>query len=103
MTHKDKPAKQHTAYLVHTDGRKEEVKPKNGTDFSLEELQGFVGGYIQILHMGRGDLMVVDEEGKLKNLPHNRDATALAYFNGKLFKGDYIVGTVLICHKSMVK
>lgn len=95
--------KSYQPFLIKPDGEKQEVNPKNGTDFSLEELQGFVGGYVQILHMGRGELMVVNEEGKLKNLPRNRDATALAYYKGRLFKGDYIVGTVLICHKSQIK
>lgn len=33
--------------LYTTDGGRRKVTPSNGTDFSLEELQGFVGGYIE--------------------------------------------------------
>lgn len=95
--------KSYQPFLIKPDGEKQEVNPKNGTDFSLEELQGFVGGYVQILHMGRGELMVINEEGKLKNLPVNRDATACAHWRGRLLEGDYIVGPVLICHKSQIK
>lgn len=95
--------KSYQPFLIKPDGEKQEVNPKNGTDFSLEELQGFVGGYVQILHMGRGELMVVNEEGKIKNLPLNKDATAVAHWRGRLLEGDYIVGPVLICHKSQIK
>lgn len=95
--------KSYQPFLIKSDGEKQKVNPKNGTDFSLEELQGFVGGYIQILHMGRGELMVINEEGKLKNLPLNRDATAIANLRGRLLEGDYIVGPALICHKSQIK
>ena len=103
MTHKDKPAKQHTAYLVHTDGRKEEVKPKNGTDFSLEELQVYVGGYIQVINLGRSEVMVINEEGKLKNLPTNGEASFIAHMRKAIFTFDRIVGNAVVCHKSMVK
>ncbi len=95
--------KSYQPFLIKPDGEKQEVNPKNGTDFSLEELQGFVGGYIQILHIGRCELMVINEEGKLKNLPLNRDATAIANLRGRLLEGDYIVGPALICHKSQIK
>ena len=37
------------AILIDTDGEEKEVSPKNGDKFSLEELQGFVGGQIQIV------------------------------------------------------
>ena len=32
--------------LLKANGTKCDVLPKNGTDFSIEELQGFVGGYV---------------------------------------------------------
>ena len=37
------------AILIEATGRVQGVFPANGTDFSLEELQGFVGGYIEII------------------------------------------------------
>lgn len=37
----------------------------------LETLQGFVGGYIEAVNMGQGVCLVVNEEGKLNNMPVN--------------------------------
>lgn len=50
--------------LYTTDGGRRKVTPSNGTDFSLEELQGFVGGYIEIIRLGDNRLVIVNEEGK---------------------------------------
>lgn len=91
------------SFLLRTNGKKEQVNPKNGTDFSLDELQGFVHGYIQIVHLGRGEIMVINEEGKLMNLPLNKDATIIAKWNGAISSRDGIVGNALLCHESMVK
>ena len=35
------------ATLIKADGTIEEIKPKNGTDFQLEELQKYVDGNIE--------------------------------------------------------
>ena len=39
--------------MIHitTDNAVQVVPPKNGEDYSLEELQGFVGGYIEIVRL----------------------------------------------------
>ena len=39
--------------VIFTDGAKKNVEPSNGTDFSLEELRGFVGGHIELVKIGR--------------------------------------------------
>lgn len=84
------------AKYIKTDGSIINVEPKNGKDFSLKELQGFVGGCIEIVYLPNGDLMVVNEEGKMNDLPINMKAT-MAYGL------DVIVGNVLWCNKSQVK
>lgn len=43
------------AKIIYTDGREVDVTPKNGTDFSLEELQEVVGGYIEIIYVKGND------------------------------------------------
>lgn len=88
------------AKIFKTDGDVLNVEPKNGKDFSLEELQAVVGGYIEIADMG-DEFMVLNEEGKLLNLPLNERATAL--YKKKVYAGDYIVGDVLVCNKNQVK
>ena len=75
------------------------VKPKNGEKFTLEELQELVGGYIQLApHMDnehpmfKNKIIVVDEEGVIKNKPVNNMASALSK--------QRLVGDVLLCDQS---
>ena len=77
------------------------VEPKNGTDFTLEELKRFVGGYIEIIRLRNGKLMVVNEEGKLNRLPINDYATLI--WEGVYGCTDVIVGDVLVCKEGEIK
>ena len=86
--------------ILYVDGREEFIEPKNGTDFSLEELKTIVDGYIQVVWLKDGRIMVVNEEGKIHRLPVNVKATFIA--NGEGI-ADTIVGNVLVCNQSMVK
>lgn len=90
------------AKIYRTNGDTETIEPKNGTDFSLEELQTIVGGYIECLHLFTdGLLLICNEEGKIINLPRNERATDLVRKCG--YDNDYIVGDVLICKTVEVK
>lgn len=80
----------------------EEVQPKNGTDFSLKELQGYIGGHIEIVPLTKDRLMIVDEEGKLKGLPLNIPATKI-YNDESFCVTDTIVGNALVCKRSEVR
>jgi hypothetical protein len=46
---------------------------------SLEELQGLVGGYIEVVQVpgccGPSMILIVDEDGLAKDLPHNPAAS----------------------------
>ena len=64
--------------------RVEDVKPED-----IGWFQQTVGGYIEVVPLGGGMLMVLNEEGKLKGLPINRRAT-------ELYPSDIIVGDVII-------
>jgi hypothetical protein len=78
----------------------EEVQPKNGTDFQLDELQDFVGGYIEIIHLNDGRIMVINEEGKLLDLPVNLLATVQYQLSfGPI---DQIYGNALVCENKEV-
>ena len=90
------------AILFETTGRVQGVFPANGTDFSLEELQGFVGGYIEIVNITENVIMVVNEEGK-RDCEANGMATVLAKAHGAIFPCDYIAGNALMCPRDMVK
>ncbi len=80
--------------VIKVDGQTEEFSPTNGEAFSLAELQGVVGGHIEVIPLDKGRVMVLNEEGKLDGLPLNPAATLRAY--GPIFSGDVIVGDVLI-------
>lgn len=40
-------------------------------DNTLEQMQNLVGGFIEVVGVAQDILMIVNEEGKLKNLPDN--------------------------------
>ena len=65
-------------------------------DITLDYLQSEVDGYIETVRIkdmpNRHLLMVIDEEGKLKNKPINDLAGKIAYIRFD----DYIVGDVVI-------
>lgn len=54
----------------------------------LKEMQQAVGGYIETVHLKDGGVMLVDEEGLLKQYPRNDLASILS--------GHHIYGTALI-------
>ncbi len=68
------------------------MKPALGESFSLEELQSMVGGYIEVIRTHTGDFMVCNEDGKLKRLPYNEQATERYRYG----KHDRIAGDVVI-------
>lgn len=90
------------ATIIKTSGEVINIEPKNGKYFSLSELQTIVSGYIEIVNLYDGRLMVVNEEGKLNNLCINHQATGIfnAAFPNTI---DVIVGDVLICSKKQIR
>lgn len=82
------------ATLIKSTGEEIIVSPAKGKHFTLKELQSYVGGYIETLPVATSQLMIVNEEGKLLNLPINKRATEIAIENCVL---DVIVGDILIC------
>lgn len=90
------------ALLIKTDGSVQKAYPANGSDFKLEELQGFVEGLIEIIDIGSDVIMVVNEEGK-GVLEPNSMATVIAKARSAIFPHDYIAGNVLMCPSDMVQ
>jgi Domain of unknown function (DUF3846) len=67
------------AQLIKTNGDVSTVLPKNGKYFSLKEMQEYVGGYIEVVRFTGGkEVMIVDEEGKVKGKELNRAAMICA-------------------------
>ena len=65
----------------------------------------FVGGMVEVVSFPNGDLLLLNEEGKLMGLPLNEKATALwrkhftkeTHINGY---DDFVVGPAMVIQKS---
>ena len=70
------------ATIIKITGEKEYIEPASGKVFTLEELQKAVNGLIEIVYLSGkyvGKLMLVDEEGLLKQNPQiNNEASIIA-------------------------
>lgn len=85
------------AKWMKTNGEVIDVTPKNeGQVFALEELKEYVGGWIECIFLNDHQVLVVNEEGKLLNLPYNTLATEV-YNMAFQPNRDCIVGDALLC------
>lgn len=102
-----KALKEHVPfYAKAAEGTFEKVTPKNGKYFECEELQNYVGGNIELVFLQNefeDYVLVIDENGKLKDNYINLWATALARVTKSIMKDDFIVGDVVIAHRSMFR
>ena len=89
-----------SAKIIYTDKEAEDYTPKNGKTFELEELQGIVDGNFEIVRLKDGRIIIVDEDGKLKNKAVNIPATNI--LRRDHYTTDYIVGTAIVCDSDMV-
>ena len=88
--------------IIEPSGQETEIIPKNGKHFSLKEMQDIVGGMIEMIRTNDNDyVLILNEEGKLDELPYNSKATDLV--NKCIMPSDYIVGTVLYSHRKYIK
>ena len=75
---------------------------------SLKEAQDFVGGMVEGITFPNGDYLIVNEEGKLRNLPLNEEATKLwkdTFDNDNYITGrnDFVVGNAILIKKDALK
>ena len=86
-----------SSYHLKANNEAPAIEPE-GKTWTLKELQEYVGGYIEIHaapnHPGR--VLVINEEGKLKGLPFNKNAT-------DLYQLDIIVGDVVLTDNELIE
>jgi hypothetical protein len=90
-----KALRQQAGLLIRADGTETEVTPAD-TEFTLEELQVLVGGYIELVSTRDGLQMYVNEEGLVLDLPINVKASGLIapkYWTVDGVRGDAVVIT----------
>jgi hypothetical protein len=86
--------------IYRANGAQEIVSPGNTKHFTLKELQSIVGGYIETVFLNETTVMVVNEDGKLDELPINIRATEIIRQAGIT---DTIVGDALVCKSKFLK
>lgn len=89
------------AYLITEKCEVIMVKPKNGKDFELSEVQQYVDGYIEVVHLTDDQIMIVNEEGKFTK-GCNHIASAIAHLHRAIDQYDYIAGDAVICPSKML-
>ena len=77
-----------------------EISPRDGDKFTLEEMQQYVGGDIEVIPVGDGKVLVVDEDGKLKGKHVNTIATG---WLRQVNPADYVVGDALLLDRKHIK
>ena len=68
-----------------------EIKSKNDNP-SLSDAQKFVGGWVEVVQVNDG-ILIIDEEGKLKDKPVNEVASKM--YADKYGDADVIVGDAI--------
>ena len=69
---------------------------------SLNKLQKMVGRDIQVITLKNGDFLVFNENGLIKNLKNNFEASKIYHKNGGI-KGMNIVGMAALVKKGLLK
>ena len=75
---------------------------------TLKSAQDFVGGMVECITWPNGDLLIVNEEGKLMGLPLNPEATLLwrmTFTKDKYVTGydDFVLGPAIYIKKHALK
>ena len=86
------------AKLIKANGDIIEIEPKDKNSFTLKEMQDYVGGWIEVIYLSSGEMMVLNEHGKINDLPINQKATEI-YGS----REDYIAGNVMIINRNQIK
>jgi hypothetical protein len=82
--------------LITTEGDIKKVNIKTFKDAKHYVSKDFYESPIEVLTMSDGRLMLLDEEGKLKNLEFNEEATRRAKEDNLIYPSDFIAGNVII-------
>jgi len=74
----------------------------------LKAAQKFVGGMVQGIEFPNGDYLIINEEGKLRDLPLNSEATMMwraTFTKDKYLFGydDFVVGPAILIKKDALK
>ncbi len=84
------------ARWIKANGTVQPIQPTNGTEFSLDEMRACVGGHLEAVKLTSKEVMYVNEEGVLLQLPLNTTATEVMHQHRPDRAHESICGDVLI-------
>jgi len=84
------------ALYLKADGTKKRVNIKSFCEGRSLVNSILYNSSAELVFLNNGKVIMIDEEGKLKDLPRNEVATELAQDDEAIFPSDYIVGDVVI-------
>ena len=89
---------------INTDASEFKIIKNKKDEPQYKEVSKFVGGMVECIQFPNGDLLLLNEEGKLMQLPLNPEATALwrsTFTKDKYAFGydDFVVGPAILIKK----
>ena len=86
---------------ANTDANEFKIITDSKDEPDLKAAQEFVGGYVEGITFPNGDYLIINEEGKLKDLPLNSEATMMwraTFTKDKYAFGhdDFVVGPAIL-------
>ena len=94
-----------SAEQVNTTAQEFKIITDKKNEPKYPEVKEFVGGMVEAITFPNGDLLLLNEEGKLMGLPLNPEATALwrKHFTKETHAfgyDDYVVGPAIVIQKN---
>lgn len=96
-------ASKQTAIVINVDGSERPLVPKNGSDFTCQELYDAIGDCdcISLHQLPDGRFLVVDDDGYSRGKETNQAASVLAF---NIYQADLgIVGNVVVCGNDQIR
>ena len=93
---------------INTDASEFKIIENKKDEPQYKEVSKFVGGMVECVTFPNGDLLLLNEEGKLMQLPLNPEATTLwraTFTKDKYAFGhdDFVVGPAILIRKQALK
>ena len=93
---------------INTDAAEFKIIEDSKDEPDLKAAQDFVGGYVEGITFPNGDYLIINEEGKIRGLPLNEQASKLwkdTFDNDNYITGrkDFVVGNAILIKKDALK
>jgi hypothetical protein len=84
------------AVLITTDNEKKSIEIKSIRDLKTKICSDFYKSPMEIIHLENNSCLIIDEEGKFKDLDFNELATKIAHDNNSISPSDFVSGNAIL-------